>query len=115
MIVTRWSVRTRSFALFTSFAFVLHLLLSFHFCCFCSLTQVKLRECEAVLKEDFFLNTVWEEFVENARLFIFETYCRIHQVRSLHTRGPAQHSMLRLSASCSWDGALRVFASTQSV
>eukprot|EP00242_Pyramimonas_sp_CCMP2087_P005245 CAMPEP_0198199476 /NCGR_PEP_ID=MMETSP1445-20131203/2769_1 /TAXON_ID=36898 /ORGANISM="Pyramimonas sp., Strain CCMP2087" /LENGTH=431 /DNA_ID=CAMNT_0043869333 /DNA_START=64 /DNA_END=1359 /DNA_ORIENTATION=+ len=41
--------------------------------------QVKLRECEAVLKEDFFLNTVWEEFVENARLFIFETYCRIHQ------------------------------------
>eukprot|EP00976_Prorocentrum_cordatum_P114744 1195891-Prorocentrum_minimum.AAC.10 len=41
--------------------------------------QAKLRECEAVLKEDFFLNTVWEEFVEHARLFIFEIYCRIHK------------------------------------
>jgi len=41
--------------------------------------QVKLRECEKVLQDDFFLASIWEEFVENARLFIFETYCRIHQ------------------------------------
>lgn len=43
--------------------------------------QHKLAECEAVLDGDFFLSALREEFVENARLFIFETYCRIHQVR----------------------------------
>lgn len=41
--------------------------------------QVKLRQCEAVLDQDFFLQSIKEEFVENARLFVFETYCRIHQ------------------------------------
>jgi translation initiation factor 3 subunit E len=43
------------------------------------LVQVKLRECEEVLENDYFLAALKEEFVENARLFIFETYCRIHQ------------------------------------
>jgi translation initiation factor 3 subunit E len=33
-----------------------------------------------VLSNDFFLMSSLEEFMENARLFIFETYCRIHQV-----------------------------------
>jgi translation initiation factor 3 subunit E len=42
--------------------------------------QLKLRECEKVLSNDFFLMSSLEEFLENARLFIFETYCRIHQV-----------------------------------
>ncbi|KAI8807175.1 eIF3 subunit 6 N terminal domain-containing protein [Cladochytrium replicatum] len=37
------------------------------------------KECEAVLGTDFFLVSTMEEFVENARLMIFETYCRIHQ------------------------------------
>jgi len=41
--------------------------------------QQKLRECEKVLSNDFFVVGCIEEFVENARLFIFETYCRIHQ------------------------------------
>jgi len=41
--------------------------------------QKKLRECEKVLMNDFFLVAYRDEFVENARLFIFETYCRIHQ------------------------------------
>jgi translation initiation factor 3 subunit E len=41
--------------------------------------QKKLLECETVLKNDFFLVACHEEFIENARLFIFETYCRIHQ------------------------------------
>jgi len=41
--------------------------------------QVKLRECEKVLVNDFFLVSCRDEFIENARLFIFETYCRIHQ------------------------------------
>eukprot|EP00727_Mastigamoeba_balamuthi_P012578 m51a1_g7943 putative eukaryotic translation initiation factor 3 subunit e (532) ;mRNA; f:115370-117477 len=41
--------------------------------------QRKLRECEKVLANDWFLSGVRDEFLENARLFIFETYCRIHQ------------------------------------
>eukprot|EP01095_Lingulamoeba_sp_RSL-Kostka_P001890 TRINITY_DN1268_c0_g1_i1.p1 TRINITY_DN1268_c0_g1~~TRINITY_DN1268_c0_g1_i1.p1 ORF type:complete len:431 (-),score=114.22 TRINITY_DN1268_c0_g1_i1:302-1594(-) len=40
--------------------------------------QQKLRECEQLLENDFFLNPCREEFIENARLSIFETYCRIH-------------------------------------
>ncbi|KAJ3329880.1 Eukaryotic translation initiation factor 3 subunit E [Blyttiomyces sp. JEL0837] len=41
--------------------------------------QQKLIECESVLENDFFLIEFKNEFIENARLFIFETYCRIHQ------------------------------------
>ena len=39
----------------------------------------RLAACDAVLENDFFLVGCKEEFAENARLFIFETYCRIHQ------------------------------------
>jgi len=41
--------------------------------------QQKLKECEIVLSNDFFLVACKNEFLENARLFIFENYCRIHQ------------------------------------
>merc|ERR1711990_704051 len=41
--------------------------------------QVQLQECKAVLSADYFLAEAWSEFEENARLLIFETYCRIHQ------------------------------------
>ncbi|XP_068658292.1 eukaryotic translation initiation factor 3 subunit E-like [Aristolochia californica] len=52
--------------------------------------QKKLRECEDVIMSDPFLGKrvddanfstvpLRDEFLENARLFIFETYCRIHQ------------------------------------
>lgn len=41
--------------------------------------QHKLRECEVLLMNDFFLVSCRDEFIENARLFIFETYCRIHR------------------------------------
>ncbi|KAJ3129700.1 Eukaryotic translation initiation factor 3 subunit E [Nowakowskiella sp. JEL0407] len=41
--------------------------------------QRKQKECEEVLANDFFLVATKEEFIENARLMIFETYCRIHQ------------------------------------
>lgn len=34
--------------------------------------QQKLKECEAVIDNDFFLTACRDEFVENARLFIFE-------------------------------------------
>ncbi|XP_064487221.1 eukaryotic translation initiation factor 3 subunit E-A-like [Ornithodoros turicata] len=45
--------------------------------------QQKLRECEVVLSNDFFLVACLEDFMENARLFIFETFCRIHQCISI--------------------------------
>lgn len=52
--------------------------------------QKKLKECEHVILNDPFLGKraedgnfttipLRDEFLENARLFIFETYCRIHQ------------------------------------
>merc|ERR1719426_156892 len=41
--------------------------------------QHELQRCASAIKGDFFLATHWVEFEENARLLIFETYCRIHQ------------------------------------
>jgi len=45
--------------------------------------QKKLKECEVVLSNDFFLVNCYEMFMENARLMIFETFCRIHQCISI--------------------------------
>ena len=45
--------------------------------------QQKLRECETVLVNDFFLVACREDFIENSRLMIFETFCRIHQCISI--------------------------------
>ena len=45
--------------------------------------QQKLRECEVVLMNDFFLVACLEDFIENARLLIFETFCRIHECISI--------------------------------
>lgn len=41
--------------------------------------QHELQLCAVVCKGDYFLERHWAEFEENARLLIFETYCRIHQ------------------------------------
>jgi translation initiation factor 3 subunit E len=41
--------------------------------------QQKLKECEELIENDYFLTAMKAEFVENARWFIFENYCRIHQ------------------------------------
>mmetsp|Transcript_51825 Transcript_51825/g.160750 ORF Transcript_51825/g.160750 Transcript_51825/m.160750 type:complete len:463 (+) Transcript_51825:92-1480(+) len=41
--------------------------------------QHELQLCSVVCKGDYFLAHRWAEFEENARLLIFETYCRIHQ------------------------------------
>jgi len=45
--------------------------------------QKKLRECESVLSNDFFLTACLDDFRESARLLIFEMFCRIHQCISL--------------------------------
>jgi translation initiation factor 3 subunit E len=40
--------------------------------------QQCLKECEDLLERDFFLCGTLDEFLENARYYITETYCRIH-------------------------------------
>lgn len=45
--------------------------------------QQKLRDCKTVLMNDFFLVACLDDFIENARLLIFETFCRIHQCISI--------------------------------
>jgi len=45
--------------------------------------QQKLRQCEEVLESDFFLVSCLNDFIENSRLMIFETFCRIHQCISI--------------------------------
>jgi len=45
--------------------------------------QQKLRECEVVIMNDFFLGSIRTTFIENARRFIFETYCRMHNTISI--------------------------------
>ena len=45
--------------------------------------QKKLRDCETVLINDFFLVACLDDFVENSRMMIFETFCRIHQCISI--------------------------------
>ncbi|EDW77090.1 uncharacterized protein Dwil_GK22114 [Drosophila willistoni] len=41
--------------------------------------RLKLHECQTVILNDFFIVSCLNEFVEDARLMIFETFCRIHQ------------------------------------
>uniref|UniRef100_T1JIV5 Eukaryotic translation initiation factor 3 subunit E n=1 Tax=Strigamia maritima TaxID=126957 RepID=T1JIV5_STRMM len=60
--------------------FLEHLYVNFDF----DGAQQKLRECEAVLSNDFFLVACLEDFIDNARLMIFETFCRIHQCISIN-------------------------------
>ncbi|XP_066998368.1 eukaryotic translation initiation factor 3 subunit E isoform X2 [Anabrus simplex] len=59
--------------------FLEHLLVNFDF----DGARQKLHECQIVLFNDFFLIACLEEFIENARLMIFETFCRIHQCISI--------------------------------
>ncbi|EEB10459.1 eukaryotic translation initiation factor 3 subunit, putative [Pediculus humanus corporis] len=59
--------------------FIEHLYVNFDF----DGARQKLHECHTVLFNDFFLIACLEEFVENARLMIFETFCRIHQCISI--------------------------------
>lgn len=47
--------------------------------------QERLAECSEILDNDYFLATARDEFLENARLAIFETYCRIHQCIDIKT------------------------------
>lgn len=59
--------------------FLEHLYVNFDF----DGARQKLQECQTVVFSDFFLVGLLNEFVENARLMIFETFCRIHQCISI--------------------------------
>ena len=41
--------------------------------------QARLQECAVALDNDFFLSNSEEDFLNAARMYIFETYCRIHE------------------------------------
>jgi len=49
--------------------------------------QTKLAECETVLTTDFFLCKQTALFMEEARVFVFENYCRIHHKIDLGVLG----------------------------
>lgn len=49
--------------------------------------QLKLQECEKVLQTDFFLCKQTALFMEEARVFVFENYCRIHNKIDLKALG----------------------------
>lgn len=49
--------------------------------------QKKLAECEEVLATDFFLCKQTALFMEEARVFVFENYCRIHHKIDLDALG----------------------------
>ena len=49
--------------------------------------QTKLEECENVLNSDFFLCRQTDLFMEEARVFVFENYCRIHNKIDLAALG----------------------------
>jgi translation initiation factor 3 subunit E len=49
--------------------------------------QTKLQECEKVLNSDFFLCRQTQLFMEEARVFVFENYCRIHNKIDLSALG----------------------------
>lgn len=55
--------------------FLTEVLVEFNF----EAAQKKLKECEQVVNSDFFFAVVGNEFVENARLLMFETLARIHK------------------------------------
>ncbi|XP_050094788.1 eukaryotic translation initiation factor 3 subunit E [Anopheles aquasalis] len=55
--------------------FLEHLYVNFDF----EGARKKLHECQTVIINDFFIIGCLDEFIENARLMIFETFCRIHQ------------------------------------
>ena len=45
--------------------------------------QATLAACDAVLASDFFLVGLRQEFAENSRMYIFESYCRVHKTIDL--------------------------------
>merc|ERR1719223_835841 len=45
----------------------------------------KLKECEILLKNEYFLGFVADDFMASARQLVFDTYCRIHRCFDIAT------------------------------
>lgn len=45
----------------------------------------KLKECEILLKHEYFLGFVADDFMASARQLVFDTYCRIHRCIDITT------------------------------
>ena len=41
--------------------------------------QAKLKECKLVFEIDYFLHKFYSDFLESARMSIFDAYCHIHR------------------------------------
>ncbi|OWA52038.1 Eukaryotic translation initiation factor 3 subunit E [Hypsibius exemplaris] len=54
-------------------------------------SQKQLKECEIVLENDFFLVGCVNDFIDSARQYIFETYCRIHSRISIPVLAETLH------------------------
>lgn len=53
--------------------------------------QAKLLECEKLLSTDYFLVFSKDDFMQNARMSIFDVYCRIHQKIDIEMLGIKLH------------------------
>ena len=67
--------------------FVTSLLIDFDF----EGAGAKIDACKALISQDYFLKPIQDTFERSARLFIFETYCRIHQAVSVEYEYLAGH------------------------
>jgi translation initiation factor 3 subunit E len=56
--------------------FIEYLFVRFDF----DMAQSLLQECEEILQNDFFLALSKDEFIDSARSFLLEAYCKVHQV-----------------------------------
>lgn len=65
--------------------FLLAIVVEFDF----ELAHEKLKECEVVVANDFFLdqNGVGQDFIKSARLLMFETYCKVHKCIDINELG----------------------------
>lgn len=79
------------------------------------LAHAKLKECEQVVKNDFFLdqNGVGADFMRSAKLLMFETYCRVHKCididelgARLDLTGDLQPEVMKLIKECNVDAKI---------
>jgi len=61
------------------------------------LSQSLLAECEQVVAHDFFLAEYLPQFLEGARLLVFEYYCRIHKTVEISALGKVIYGEEKLS------------------
>lgn len=74
--------------------------------------QEQLQKCQDLIANDYFLAEVKDAFTEQARMAIFEVYCRIHQRINLdalaaQVRPPLRPAHTASAPLCAWGTSLR--------